>query len=93
MIVKRDSALLAATRPGVGSEVDRHDRGVARDEGYLLDNQHAQAGRRFDALSVLFNPSTFQYARALGLAPGWRGVGGWRWQLERACLARRAGRA
>jgi SAM-dependent methyltransferase len=56
----------------VGSEVDRHDRGVARDEAYLLDNQHAQAGRRFDALSVLFNPSTFQYARALGLAPGWR---------------------
>ena len=72
MIVKRDSALLAATRPGVGSEVDRDDRGVARDEGYLFDNQHAQAGRRFDALSVLFNPSTFQYARALGLAPGWR---------------------
>jgi hypothetical protein len=45
---------------------------MARDEGYLLDNQHAQAGHRFDALSALFNPSTFQYARALGLAPGWR---------------------
>ncbi|MGH3781368.1 MAG: class I SAM-dependent methyltransferase [Pseudonocardiaceae bacterium] len=45
---------------------------MARDEGYLLDNQQAQAGQRFDALSVLFNPSTFRYARAVGLAPGWR---------------------
>jgi SAM-dependent methyltransferase len=65
---------------GVGNEVDRHDRGVARDEGYLLDNQQAEAGRRFDALSVLFNPSTFRHATALGLAPGWRvwevGAGG-----------------
>jgi len=53
---------------------------VARDEGYLLDNQQAEAGERFDALSVLFNPSTFRHARALGLAPGWRvwevGAGG-----------------
>lgn len=53
---------------------------MARDEGYLLDNQQAEAGRRFDALSVLFNPSTFRHATALGLAPGWRvwevGAGG-----------------
>ena len=45
---------------------------MARDEGYLLDNQQAQAGQRFDALSVLFNPSTFRHARALGVGPGWR---------------------
>lgn len=45
---------------------------MAGDQGYLLDNQQAEAGQRFDALSVLFNPSTFRYARALGLAPGWR---------------------
>ena len=39
---------------------------------YLLDNQQAQAGQRFDALSELFNPSTFRHAAALGLTTGWR---------------------
>ena len=29
---------------------------MARDEGYLLDNQQSEAGRRFDALSELFDP-------------------------------------
>ena len=47
---------------------------------YLLDNQQAQAGERFDALSELFNPSTFRRMNALGLSPGWRvwevGAGG-----------------
>ena len=47
---------------------------------YLLDNQQAEAGRRFDALSELFDPSTFRHLRSLGLAPGWRvwevGAGG-----------------
>jgi SAM-dependent methyltransferase len=38
---------------------------------YLLDNQQAEAGERFDALSVLFNPSTFRHAQALGLTAGW----------------------
>lgn len=50
------------------------------DEEYLLDNQQAEAGQRFDALSELFNPSTFRHAQALGLAAGWRvwevGAGG-----------------
>ena len=39
---------------------------------YLLDNQQVEAGQRFDALSVLFNPSTFRHAQAIGLAAGWR---------------------
>jgi SAM-dependent methyltransferase len=45
---------------------------VTRSEEYLLDNQQVEAGQRFDALSVLFNPSTFRHAQAVGLAPGWR---------------------
>lgn len=47
---------------------------------YLLDNQQAEAGERFDALSELFNPSTFRHMEALGLSSGWRvwevGAGG-----------------
>ena len=47
---------------------------------YLLDNRQAEAGRRFDALSDLFDPSTFRHMESLGLAPGWRvwevGAGG-----------------
>jgi SAM-dependent methyltransferase len=47
---------------------------------YLLDNQQAEAGQRFDALSELFNPSTFRHMHALGLSRGWRvwevGAGG-----------------
>ncbi|MDQ2727097.1 MAG: methyltransferase domain-containing protein [Actinomycetota bacterium] len=50
------------------------------DEGYLLDNRQAEAGARFDALSTLFDPSTFRHIEALGLQPGWRcweaGAGG-----------------
>jgi ubiquinone/menaquinone biosynthesis C-methylase UbiE len=53
---------------------------VAGEADYLLDNQQAQAGRRFDALSDLFNPSTFRHLIALGLGRGWRvwevGAGG-----------------
>jgi SAM-dependent methyltransferase len=53
---------------------------VTSNEPYLLDNQQPQAGRRFDALSVLFNPSTFRHIQELGLVPGWRvwevGAGG-----------------
>jgi SAM-dependent methyltransferase len=45
---------------------------VTRRQEYLLDNQQVQAGQRFNALSVLFNPSTFRHAQAVGLAPGWR---------------------
>ncbi|HEX7538333.1 MAG TPA: methyltransferase domain-containing protein [Dermatophilaceae bacterium] len=49
-------------------------------EEYLLDNQQVEAGQRFDALSELFNPSTFRHARAVGLEAGWRvwevGAGG-----------------
>jgi len=45
---------------------------VTRGEKYLLDNQQVEAGQRFDALSVLFNPSTFRHTQSLGLTPGWR---------------------
>ena len=48
------------------------DGDVNQDKDYLLDNQRAEAGQRFDALSVLFNPTTFRHVRAIGLAPGWR---------------------
>jgi len=48
------------------------DEGVNPSEIYLLDNQQVEAGQRFDALSVLFNPSTFRHTRALGLTAGWR---------------------
>lgn len=50
------------------------------DGGYLLDNQQAEAGVRFDALAALFNPVTFRHIDALGMAEGWRcwevGAGG-----------------
>jgi SAM-dependent methyltransferase len=53
---------------------------VSRDEGYLLDNQQAEAGTRFDALSTLFNPSTFGHMENLGIGKDWRcwevGAGG-----------------
>src|ERR1019366_6161512 len=49
-------------------------------DGYLLDNQQAEAGRRFDALSAIFDPWTFRHIDDLGISPGWRcwevGAGG-----------------
>ena len=45
---------------------------MTRNQEYLLDNQQEQAGQRFEALSALFNPSTFRHAQAVGLAAGWR---------------------
>jgi SAM-dependent methyltransferase len=53
---------------------------VPRDDRYLLDNARSEAGTRFDALSVIFDPSTFQRIDDLGIGPGWRcwevGAGG-----------------
>ena len=47
---------------------------------YLLDNRAPQAGGRFEALSVLFDPVTFRHLDAVGIGPGWRcwevGAGG-----------------
>jgi SAM-dependent methyltransferase len=61
-------------------------------EGYLLDNQREEAGRRFDAFAELFDPSTFRHLTALGLGPGWRvweaGAGG---RSVPAWLARQVG--
>ena len=45
---------------------------ASRDNGYLLNNQQAEAGMRFDALSTLFNPSTFRHIKDLGIQRGWR---------------------
>jgi hypothetical protein len=49
-------------------------------ETYLLDNAQVEAGARFDALSALFDPSTFRHIDALGIAAGWHcwevGAGG-----------------
>src|ERR1039458_1520105 len=47
------------------------DESVNPSERYLLDNRQVEAGLRFDALSVLFNPSTFRHARTIGLTAGW----------------------
>jgi SAM-dependent methyltransferase len=50
------------------------------DEGYLLDNQQAEAGQRFDALAELLDPVTFRHLRTVGVGTGWRcwevGAGG-----------------
>ncbi len=61
------------------------------DQEYLLDNRAAEAGRRFEALSALFDPSTFRHLSELGIDRGWRcweiGAGGTsvvRWLAERA---------
>jgi DNA-binding MarR family transcriptional regulator len=54
--------------------------GQTTEKGYLLDNQQAEAGTRFDALAMLFDPSTFRHIEALGIKRGWRcwevGAGG-----------------
>ncbi|MGI8666205.1 MAG: class I SAM-dependent methyltransferase [Jatrophihabitans sp.] len=40
---------------------------MSQTPGYLLDNGQPEAGRRFDALSELFDPTTFRHLAALGL--------------------------
>ena len=42
------------------------------DEGYLLGNSAEPAGVRLEAISVLFDPSTFRHVKRLGIRPGWR---------------------
>ncbi len=53
---------------------------MAPDDRYLLDNGQPEAGRRFDALATLFDPSTVRHVERLGVRPGWRcweaGAGG-----------------
>jgi SAM-dependent methyltransferase len=53
---------------------------MAAENGYLLDNQRAEAGRRLAALAALFDASTFRHLSELGIGPGWRiwevGAGG-----------------
>lgn len=47
---------------------------------YLFDNAAAEAEQRIDALSALFDPTTFRHFETLGIGPGWRcwevGAGG-----------------
>jgi SAM-dependent methyltransferase len=53
---------------------------MTRGDGYLLDNQQAEAGERFDALSAIFDTSTFRHIDNLGIRSGWQcwevGAGG-----------------
>jgi SAM-dependent methyltransferase len=50
------------------------------DEEYLLDNRSEGAGDRLDALSAVFDPTTFRHIDALGIGEGWHcwevGAGG-----------------
>jgi len=48
------------------------DAAESTNQQYLLANADAAAGERLDALSALFNPTTFQHMRNLGIRPGWR---------------------
>jgi SAM-dependent methyltransferase len=53
---------------------------MTRSDGYLLDNRQREAGERFDALSALFDPTTFRHLEGFGIGAGWRcwevGAGG-----------------
>lgn len=44
---------------------------MTRDEGYLFDNQQAEAGQRLDALAELFDPVTFGHLSGVGVGAGW----------------------
>jgi SAM-dependent methyltransferase len=61
-------------------QVDWDDLLMTRADGYLLDNQQTEAGRRFEALATLFDPTTFRHLERFGVGPGWRcwevGAGG-----------------
>jgi SAM-dependent methyltransferase len=47
---------------------------------YLLENSNVEAGRRFEALSAIFDKVTFSHCERLGIASGWKvwevGAGG-----------------
>jgi SAM-dependent methyltransferase len=61
-------------------ECRAHTHSMGRDSGYLLDNQQAEAGERFDAFAKLFDPVTFRHLAGVGVGAGWRcwevGAGG-----------------
>jgi SAM-dependent methyltransferase len=50
------------------------------DSAYLLDNRASEAGRRFEALSAIFDEWTYRHLDLVGLRAGWRcwevGAGG-----------------
>jgi SAM-dependent methyltransferase len=71
------------------------DVGRRKGEGdYLLDNRQPEASQRFNALSRLFDETTFGHIRSLGIAAGWRvwevGAGG---PSVPSWLARQVGRS
>jgi SAM-dependent methyltransferase len=41
------------------------------EDRYLLDNRAPAAGARFEALSAIFDPSTFSHLEGLGISEGW----------------------
>jgi SAM-dependent methyltransferase len=53
---------------------------VSDQDEYLLSNRQAEAGERFLALGSLFDPTTKDYAREIGITSGWHvwevGAGG-----------------
>jgi SAM-dependent methyltransferase len=63
----------------VTARAGHHGR-VTDEDGYLLDNADRAAGRRFAAMSTLFDPWTFRHVADVGIAPGWHcwevGAGG-----------------
>ncbi|BDM69543.1 methyltransferase [Streptomyces nigrescens] len=68
----------------MGQDKGSRDEGsqgeVPEGKGYLLDNRQVEAGTRFDALSALFDASTFRHFETVGIDEGWRcwevGAGG-----------------
>ncbi|MFK0264446.1 methyltransferase domain-containing protein [Streptomyces angustmyceticus] len=56
------------------------DSRTSQGQGYLLDNRQIEAGTRFEALSALFDASTFRHFETVGIDKGWRcwevGAGG-----------------
>ncbi|WP_260635650.1 methyltransferase domain-containing protein [Streptomyces angustmyceticus] len=56
------------------------DSRTSQEQGYLLDNRQSEAGTRFEALSALFDASTFRHFETVGIDKGWHcwevGAGG-----------------
>jgi SAM-dependent methyltransferase len=44
---------------------------VSNDDGYLLDNEQDEGGKRLKAIGELFDPVTFRHLEAVGITEGW----------------------
>jgi len=49
-----------------------YNHAMANEHPYVLDNQAPEAGNRFDALSRLFDATTFGHLDRLGVTSGWK---------------------